>query len=686
MFISNGLTIKSCLDNDNEISISSCLSTFNSYKQKYRISPEDWEPIENKISHVISKLNDKNLYLGVLGEFSSGKSTLINAILGFEFLKEDVLQGTTCAPTILCQGDKFGVIIHFSDDRRPISFKAKHSFWKIIKSLFKRPDWRDDIQDALALVHQYTADEKFSSFVKKVEIYLPIENELFSSHVAIVDTPGLNSGNKRHDTVAIEAMRDICDTAVILSPAKNSAQKTLIDFVKHFLSDYQRRCILLQTRIDELAAKERSVLLEYVSNRFLAETNIRFAATMAIAAYYVIDRNWDDLNAPPQVRKEIPQFQKDFADNIEKIKDILLNSRAKILVEKTLLILTNDLLPLLTKLISSKKEEYQSRKNDLKNNQLMNFEAFILTHHKLYEETISQVTIPDKHIVETISNLKQSFIEQMSNRIWDANDRDSLKSVMTESVISNVMRDHRNRIMNSYVNLCEPISRIMTECLKKFHDEFSEAYKRLERISQYTNITDVEMLVESNPDINVQIDDFSSAVDTALAVDVAKTMGGAGAGALIGSFILPGLGTAIGAGIGAMFGFLFRKSLDELKGEAYTKIIDISQGWSNQLQINAYAYIQSYRSNCLESLRGRLKNYEEEYGKRIAKLIKSEQQQQKELLALIDDAQQDIDTMRRIEIASLYQLSDNGENAKATEALNAALAAFNTHGINIKRK
>lgn len=47
------------------------------------LSGADCREISKRIKSIQSKRKDTKLYLAVIGEFSSGKSTFINALLGF---------------------------------------------------------------------------------------------------------------------------------------------------------------------------------------------------------------------------------------------------------------------------------------------------------------------------------------------------------------------------------------------------------------------------------------------------------------------------------------------------------------------------------------------------------------------------------------------------------------------------
>ena len=80
-------------------------------------SIEERKSIEKDIATVEQKLADNNLYLGVIGSFSSGKSTFINSLLNQCLLPTDAVQGTTVAASILKKAPADDMEITYSDGK-----------------------------------------------------------------------------------------------------------------------------------------------------------------------------------------------------------------------------------------------------------------------------------------------------------------------------------------------------------------------------------------------------------------------------------------------------------------------------------------------------------------------------------------------------------------------------------------
>ena len=79
--------------------IDATLEYIESVKNTF-LSSTDSREISARIMSIKKKRKDSKLYLAVIGEFSSGKSTFINALLGFRLLKDAVMPTTACATYI----------------------------------------------------------------------------------------------------------------------------------------------------------------------------------------------------------------------------------------------------------------------------------------------------------------------------------------------------------------------------------------------------------------------------------------------------------------------------------------------------------------------------------------------------------------------------------------------------------
>ena len=78
----------------------------------------DWQQIKKQLQLIKKKKDDKKLNISVIGEFSTGKSTFINALLRKELLASSAMQGTTVASTIIDYDSEYKVLLEYLDGTR----------------------------------------------------------------------------------------------------------------------------------------------------------------------------------------------------------------------------------------------------------------------------------------------------------------------------------------------------------------------------------------------------------------------------------------------------------------------------------------------------------------------------------------------------------------------------------------
>ncbi|NLD51228.1 MAG: DUF1269 domain-containing protein [Clostridiaceae bacterium] len=327
---------------------------------------------------------------------------------------------------------------------------------------------------------------------------------------------------------------------------------------------------------------------------------------------------------------------------------ILSTGRTTAVTQNILIFLKNDLLPVLKNLLESQKLEYTQRSKALKDNQLFDLDNFLSQKTDHYQAKISNVIISEQAIISAIDSVRDNFYKTISKRIDNASDRDELKSAMNENYIRSKIAELQRQLKDSLTIACAPLQKATGEALQDFHQKFVEAYKRLQKISDFSSASNISNVSTKGMDVKISIEDFGDKVDTQLGADVMKAAGGAGAGALIGSFICPGLGTALGAGLGALVGFIFRKSLDELKSEARSSIWSIANDWKNQMIMPSHSYTDQYKQACVNLVKDRIAKYQSTYGNKISQLIATERSEQEKLLSFTRFTEMDIDLLGRM--------------------------------------
>lgn len=260
------------------------IKTIDSVLSRYNWDKNDNQSFKRTLNEIKLKKSNKNLYLGIIGEFSSGKSTLINSLLGVNLLTMGALQGTTTVATYFEYGTldiriemNNGDVLKFKKNKSQIkeTFKIKSpklSFWKKISNWIKSVFDSSYIDsDFNKIIDSVTANEKLSNIVKRVTIYHT--STILQSGVVIVDTPGIDSLNKDHTKRTIDVISNVCDLALIVIPTEKPASQNLIDFINENLSHCVNRCLYFITKVELLRSKDIELLRTNIAKRLTDGVN-----------------------------------------------------------------------------------------------------------------------------------------------------------------------------------------------------------------------------------------------------------------------------------------------------------------------------------------------------------------------------------------------------------------------------
>ena len=179
----------------------------------------------NEVSTVSKKIQSQRFRLAVIGEFSQGKSTLLNALLGEEIqpVRAIPCSGTV---TVLKYGTQKRVICRYKDGRsEEIAFEE----YKVKATISKEA----------ALEHR--SDELAQSNIEEIIFEHP-ELALCKNGVEIVDSPGLNEHPQR--TAITQKILTDTDAAIFLTNATRllpEKEKELLHDVRYQLNNNSRK-------------------------------------------------------------------------------------------------------------------------------------------------------------------------------------------------------------------------------------------------------------------------------------------------------------------------------------------------------------------------------------------------------------------------------------------------------------
>lgn len=192
------------------------------------------------ITEVYNKIKNQRFRLAVVGEFSQGKSTLLNALLGEEIqpVRAIPCSGTV---TVLKYGTQKRVICHYKDGR-------------VEEIAFEQYKAKASISKEAAVDHR--SDELAQSEIEEIIFEHP-ELTLCKSGVEIIDSPGLNEHPQR--TAITHKILTNTDAAIFLT----NATRLLPEKEKELLRDLRYK---LNNSSYKEPAENLFVLVNFMDN------------------------------------------------------------------------------------------------------------------------------------------------------------------------------------------------------------------------------------------------------------------------------------------------------------------------------------------------------------------------------------------------------------------------------------
>ena len=333
------------------------------------LSEEQRGAIAGQLARLETRASSDLLHLAVLGEFNSGKSTFINALLRTPLLTS-ANQAATAAATMIRYESEFRMTVTFLDGETTVSTGADSAALrrKIVRMGMNLPPGAS-LEQLLRLV---TVDPLVASRVRQAEIGLPAQT--LANRLVIIDTPGIGAGVEyaaRHEEVTEKVAAETADAAVILIPASNAMTKTLTAFLTGKAQRFLHRSIFVLTKMDQIPETEREPLREFVTGRLAQILDARPAVLQVAAATMLPGRQ-----PPPHLAEAWAYWQSDFEATEEAIRRELVRNRDAIIAEH-LAALLQSLLTALGSAVSARRAELDRERAALEKASVADLQAVL---------------------------------------------------------------------------------------------------------------------------------------------------------------------------------------------------------------------------------------------------------------------------------------------------------------------
>ena len=546
----------------------------------YRLERRDQPAIYELLATLEEHEREQRLFLGVVGEFSSGKSTLLNALLRDDLLRTDILQGTTAAATVMSYGGQLAVAVR-KLPRHPF-VRVFVILWSIVSfpvAVFRRPP--KDRESLRTLIHQSSAVEEVARSVAQVNVSHPAE--CLKNGMVIIDLPGTNAENPRHGGVTADALTHFCDAAVVVVPADTPGSETLWGFLQNHLDpEVLRRCVFVLNKIDLLRKpQDRDKLVANLESRLRRDLNIDNPRIVTSAPERVLEAA--GILASPND----PEFASTPAENarwtasFEKAEGLLWS----ILKQQKLLLQVERLARLLTQVfervgsvLATRDTEHADRHAALQAGlaQIPDLRRYVADAQKehcgVYASRVGPVM---EECGDALGQVQKVTMRSLAEAVFAASSKKELQEVLegpVQSIVSKSQKGLRS-VLQASIAALEATAEAQH---RQFHVAFQIPFRNLAtlggRVRTETSGLDKGAAKSFAAGTKSAPSGLAQEVAQVRKEDLWKKAGGAGAGAVVGTMLLPGVGTLIGGVLGGIFGALFGPSFAEIRQKCWNNL------------------------------------------------------------------------------------------------------------------
>ena len=475
--------------------------------------------LQANFDNVLERLKTNTFKLAVVGEFSSGKSTFLNALIGKDILKHGA-QETTATIT---------EIQNLSKDEMQETFDVYYINNQVEKDI--PIDKLIEYTSTVSKIHNVAQE------IKKVVIKTKMFDQ--NADICLVDTPGLNGIADNHREQTIELIEN--SHACIYLMQVRGLGASDVEFIK-YISKYQHNIIFVQNFIDELRElegetveqklKDQKKILEEVFLKNKCDVNYSLVGMSARKALIARDKAIREYEGLPldNVARKMLLNESGYHDVIEKISKLILENekgmiqkldtiKVAIMLLKQLSLILNDKKVLDEKeweesIEGRKQKNYQKLKENLekdKDKNWKNIDNYIEAEtaelqksirkdlKRRFESIIQEMQINLSEVGKTNLEFLDAYIKVTPYKIYDSiKESEKYTNSFMNNYFAGILSDITLRIQKyTGVNVkSEKVDQLDLNVNKKFDylDIGSEEEKSIKREQQQINIEKDKLL------------------------------------------------------------------------------------------------------------------------------------------------------------------------------------------------
>lgn len=217
--------------------------------EEYLLVLDDMQSNEKrKIQELKTELMNDKFQIVVVGEFSRGKSTFINALLGRRLLPSSA-KPTTAILNIISYHPEPSINIYFHDKSKPKMTLTETEFRQLVAP-------KDPIIGDPESEREYEKQIEFLQSIRYAQIGYPID--ICQDWIEIIDTPGTNDLDPMREQITNNIIPK-SDAAILLLSATKILSESELSFLKHRLLENDIHKIFIVINFKDLLKTEEDM-------------------------------------------------------------------------------------------------------------------------------------------------------------------------------------------------------------------------------------------------------------------------------------------------------------------------------------------------------------------------------------------------------------------------------------------
>lgn len=237
--------------------------------------------IFENLQNLITKAQSQHFSIGITGILSSGKSTLLNALLGQEILGSSTIPETASLTILKYSPKSYAKIIFWNQEQWQELKSTLDS--KLLENLLENQEFSDffknyiqeseqSLEIPLQDLPKFTSannPSKLCNLVQKTILFTPLN--FLKNKVEIVDTPGLDDPIIQREEITKNYLTK-CDLLIHAMNASQSATQIDLEFLLETLQTSNiSRLLIILTHADLLTQEELHQALNYTKESIQAK-------------------------------------------------------------------------------------------------------------------------------------------------------------------------------------------------------------------------------------------------------------------------------------------------------------------------------------------------------------------------------------------------------------------------------